>query len=138
MRPIRKEGDYQAPLTEIATLMDDPMGSPAADRLDILTALVEAYEAARVPIEAPDPVSASLFMMEQKSLQRRDLEYAIGSRSRVADVLNRRRALTLPMIRALKPRSRYPRERADPALRDEWVRFARDCRPGPRPPYAAI
>jgi HTH-type transcriptional regulator/antitoxin HigA len=54
-----------------------------------------------MPIEAPDPIAAILFMMEQKGLQRRDLEPAIGSRARVAEILNRRRALTLPMIRAL-------------------------------------
>jgi HTH-type transcriptional regulator/antitoxin HigA len=76
-------------------------GHGRGDRLDVLTALVEAYEAARFPIEAPDPISAILFMMGQKQLGRRDLEPAIGSRARVAEVLNRRRALTLPMIRRL-------------------------------------
>jgi HTH-type transcriptional regulator/antitoxin HigA len=101
VRPIRTEADYQAALTEIASLMDASMGSPAGDRLDVLATLVEAYEAVHFPIEAPDPISAVLFMMEQKGLTRRDLEPAIGSRARVAEVLNRRRALTLPMIRAL-------------------------------------
>jgi HTH-type transcriptional regulator/antitoxin HigA len=101
VRPIRTEADYQEALTEIASLMDASMGSPAGDRLDVLATLVEAYEAVHFPIEAPDPISAILFMMEQKGLTRRDLEPAIGSRARVAEVLNRRRALTLPMIRAL-------------------------------------
>ena len=59
------------------------------------------YEAAHVPIAAPDPIGAILFMMEQKQLGRRDLEPAMGSQARVAEVLNRRRALTLPMIRRL-------------------------------------
>src|ERR1700733_7443713 len=101
VRPIRTEADYQQSLAEIATLMDAGMGSGDGDRLDVLATLVEAYEAAHVPIEAPDPISAALFMMEQKALTRRDLEPAIGSRARVAEVLNRRRPLTLPMIRAL-------------------------------------
>src|SRR5271165_609440 len=101
VRPIRTEADHQAALTEIATLMDAAMGTPDGDRLDVVATLVEAYEAAHMPIEAPDPICAILFMMEQKQLGRRDLEPAIGSRARVAEVLNRRRALTLPMIRRL-------------------------------------
>ena len=101
VRPIRTEADHQAALAEIATLMDAGMGTPAGDRLDVLATLVEAYEAARIPIAPPDPIGAIQFMMEQKRLSRRDLEPAIGSRARVAEVLNRRRALTLPMIRAL-------------------------------------
>lgn len=101
VRPIRTEVDYQASLAEIARLMDAGAGTPEGDRLDVLATLVEAYEAAHIPVEAPDPVGAILFMMEQKGITRRDLEPAIGSRARVAEVLNRRRALTLPMIRAL-------------------------------------
>jgi HTH-type transcriptional regulator / antitoxin HigA len=101
VRPIRTEADLQAALADIATLMNAEKGTPEGDRLDILATLVEAYEAAHVLIEAPDPISAILFMMEQKHLSRRDLEPAIGSRARVAEVLNRRRTLTLPMIRRL-------------------------------------
>ncbi len=101
VRPIRTEADYKAALAEIETLMNATMGSPEGDRLDVLATLAEAYETVHVPIEAPDPISAIVFMMEQKRLSRRDLEPAIGSRARVAEVLNRRRPLTLPMIRAL-------------------------------------
>ena len=101
VHPIRTKADHQAALAEIATLMGAKKGTPAGDRLDVLATLVEAYEAAHVPVEAPDPIGAVLFMMEQKQLGRRDLEPAIGSRARVAEVLNRRRALTLPMIRRL-------------------------------------
>ena len=101
VRPIRTEADHQAALAEIATLMDAGMGTPEGDRLDVLATLVEAYEAAHIPIAPPDPIEAIRFMMEQKRLSRRDLEPAIGSRARVAEVLNHRRALTLPMIRAL-------------------------------------
>ena len=102
VRPIRTEADYKAALAEIETLMNATMGSPEGDRLDVLATLAEAYETVHVPIEAPDPISAIVFMMEQKRLSRRDLEPAIGSRARVAEVLNRRRPLTLPMIRALR------------------------------------
>ena len=101
VRAIRTEADHQAALAEIATLMDAKAGTPEGDRLDVLATLVEAYEATHIPVEAPDPISAILFMMEQKQLGRRDLEPAIGSRARVAEVLNRRRTLTLPMIRRL-------------------------------------
>jgi len=101
VRPIRTEADHQAALAEIETLMNAEKGTPEGDRLDVLATLVEAYEAAHVPIDAPDPISAIFFMMEQKRLSRRDLEQAIGSRARVAEVLNRRRALTLSMIRRL-------------------------------------
>lgn len=101
LRPIRTEADHQAALAEIASLMNAGADTPAGDRLDILATLVGAYEAVHTPIGAPDPVDAILSMMEQKQLSRRELEPAIGSRARVAEVLNRRRALTLPMIRAL-------------------------------------
>ena len=67
----------------------------------MLATLIEAYEARQYPILAPDPIAAVMFMMEQKGLTRRDLEPAIGSRGRVSEILNRRRPLTLPMVRAL-------------------------------------
>ncbi len=101
VRPIRTEADHQAALAVVATLMDAKKDTSEGDRLDVLATLIEAYETAHIPIAAPDPISAILFMMEQKQLGRRDLEPAIGSRARVAEVLNRRRALTLPMIRRL-------------------------------------
>jgi HTH-type transcriptional regulator/antitoxin HigA len=101
VRPIRSAADHRAVLAEIETLMHARPGTPDGDRLDVLATLVEAWEARHVPIEAPDPIAAILFMMDQKGLSRRDLEPAIGSRARVAEILNRRRALTLPMIRGL-------------------------------------
>jgi HTH-type transcriptional regulator/antitoxin HigA len=101
IRPIKTDADYAAALKEIEGLMHAEAGSPEGDRLDLLVTLVEAYEASRFPIEAPDPIEAIRFMMEQKGLTRRDLEPAIGARNRVAEVLNRKRPLTLPMIRRL-------------------------------------
>jgi HTH-type transcriptional regulator/antitoxin HigA len=101
VRPIRSETDRRAVLAEIETLMGSEPGTPDGDRLDVLATLVEAWEERHTPVEPPHPIAAIVFMMEQKGLQRRDLEPAIGSRARVAEILNRRRALTLPMIRAL-------------------------------------
>jgi HTH-type transcriptional regulator/antitoxin HigA len=103
VRPLRTADDHSAALSEIESLMSAEADTPAGDRLDVLVSLVEAWEAKHVPIDAPDPIAAIVFMMEQKGLSRRDLETAIGSRARVAEILNRRRALTLPMIRALSP-----------------------------------
>lgn len=101
IRPIRTKADYRAALKEAERLWDAEPGTPAGDRVDVLVTLIEAYEAKRFPIPAPDPIAAIVFMMEQKGVTRRDLEPAIGSRGRVSEVLNRKRPLTLPMVRAL-------------------------------------
>lgn len=101
VRPLRTLDDHRSALAEIEALMAAEADTVEGDRLDVLVSLVEAWEARHVPIEAPDPIAAIVFMMEQKGLTRRDLEPAIGSRARVAEILNKRRALTLPMIRAL-------------------------------------
>jgi HTH-type transcriptional regulator / antitoxin HigA len=85
----------------VERLWDADPGTPAGDRVDVLVTLIEAYEAKQHPIPAPDPITAIEFMMEQKDLTRRDLEPVIGSRSRVSEVLTRKRPLTLPMVRAL-------------------------------------
>ena len=123
VRPLIRSAaaDHRAALAEIETLMRAKHGSPDGDRLDVLATLVEAWEARHVPIEAPDPIDAILFMMEQKGLERRDLEPAIGSRARVAEILNRKRALTLPMIRALSVLLDLP---AEILIRDYPVRRA--------------
>lgn len=101
VRPVRTAADHRAALTEIESLMTAEPDTPEGDRLDVLVSLVEAWEARHLPVEAPDPIAAIVFMMGQKGLNRRDLEPALGSRARVAEILNRRRALTLPMIRGL-------------------------------------
>src|SRR5438067_8054584 len=101
IRPIRTEADYQATLSEIERLFDAPRDSPEADRLEVLTTLVEAYEARHFPIPAPDPVEALHYYLESRGLSRRDLEPYLGSRARVAEVLNRKRTLSLEMIRRL-------------------------------------
>lgn len=101
IRPIRTKVDYRAALREVERLWDAEPGTPAGDKVEVLVTLIEAYEARHHLIPAPDPIAAILFMLEQKGLTRRDLEPAIGSRGRVSEVLNRKRPLTLPMVRAL-------------------------------------
>ena len=104
IKPIRTKADHRAALKEIDRLMDAKAGTPAGDRLDILTTLVERYESQHEPIEPPDPIDALLYHMESRDLKRRDLEPYLGSRARVAEVLNRRRPLTIDMIRKLHSR----------------------------------
>lgn len=100
-RPIRTEADYDQALAEIETLLEAQPETPEGDRLELLTALVEVYERKRHPILPPDPIEALLYHMESRGLTRRDLEPYLGSRARVAEVLNRRRGLTIEMIRRL-------------------------------------
>ena len=103
IQPIHTTKDYKAALREISRLMaDDPVsGTAEGDRLDILATLVQAYEARHFPIDAPDPVEAIRFRMEQSGLSVKDLEPLIGKSNRVYEVLNRKRPLTLAMIRRL-------------------------------------
>ncbi|HKU77603.1 MAG TPA: hypothetical protein VJR02_27065 [Pyrinomonadaceae bacterium] len=101
IKPIKNERDYRNTLKEIDSLMDARSNTAEGDRLDVLVTLVEAWEEKHWPIDLPDPVEAILFAMEHRGLSRRDLEPFIGSRARVAEVLNHKRPLTLPMIRRL-------------------------------------
>ena len=101
IRPIRSDADYQAALETAARLMDAEPGTTDSDRLEVLAALIEDYEEKHFPIDAPDPIEAIKFRMEQQGLRPVDLQSFIGSRGRVTEVLSRRRALTLPMIRRL-------------------------------------
>lgn len=101
IKPIKNERDYRRALQEIDRLMDARPNTADGDRLDVLVTLVEAWEEKHWPIDLPDPVDAILFAMEQRGLSRRDLEPFIGSRARVAEILNHKRSLTLPMIRRL-------------------------------------
>jgi len=112
IRPIHTQADSKAALREISALMEsdpDP-GTPEGDRLDILATLVKAYEAEHVPIAAPDPVEAIKFRMEQGGLSVKDLEPLIGKSNRVYEVLNRKRPLTLAMIRRLHRKLGIPAE----------------------------
>jgi HTH-type transcriptional regulator / antitoxin HigA len=102
LRPIRNEEDYETALEEIAALWEAESGTPEADRLEILMMLVEAYEAEHYPIPDPDPIELILHVMDARGLTRRDLEPYLGSRARVSEILNRRRPLSLEMIRKLQ------------------------------------
>jgi HTH-type transcriptional regulator/antitoxin HigA len=101
IKPIHSEADYQTALTQIEALWDAPDGCEAADQLEVLSMLVEAYEKTHFSITAPDPVDFLLYVMETRDLTRKDLEPYIGPRGRVSDILNRVRPLTLEMIRRL-------------------------------------
>jgi HTH-type transcriptional regulator/antitoxin HigA len=102
VRPIRTEEDHEEAISRIEKLIGAAAGTPEADELDLLATLVDAYEAKHYPMDAPDPVVAIEFRMEQLGLTRKDLEPFIGSRARVSEVLNRKRGLTLEMIKRLR------------------------------------
>ena len=101
IRPIKTKVDYQAALDEIESLFDAEPGTPEGDRLEILTTLVEAYEDRHYSLPMPDPIAAIEYHMESRGLSRRDLEPYLGSRARVSEILNRRRPLSMEMIRRL-------------------------------------
>jgi HTH-type transcriptional regulator / antitoxin HigA len=101
IKPIRTEADYRATLLEIDRLMGAAPASPEGDRLDVLVTLVEAYERRHFPMDLPDPIEAIRFTMDQRGLTVKDLEPAMGRSNRVYEVLNRKRPLTLAMIRRL-------------------------------------
>lgn len=104
LKPIRTKADYEAALAEVERLWGSKSGTPKGDRLDVLATLIDVYEAKPYPMDPPDPVEAIRFRMEQQGLTRKDLEPMIGPRNRVADVLNRKRSLSIEMIRQLHDR----------------------------------
>ncbi len=110
IRPIRKASDHERALKRIQALMTAKPGTDDGDELDVLATLVDVYEAKQLPIDAPDPIEAIKFRMEQLGLERKDLEPFIGSRARVSEVLNKRRGLSLKMIRALHEELEIPLE----------------------------
>jgi HTH-type transcriptional regulator/antitoxin HigA len=110
LKPIRTEADHKAALAEVKRLWGAKLGTPAGDRLDVLATLIDAYESEHHPIDPPDPIEAIKFRMEQQGLTRRDLEGIIGTRTRIAEVLNRRRALSIGMIRRLHAKLGIPAE----------------------------
>ena len=106
--PIRYEADYEATLGAIDSLMGAAPDTPEGNRLEVLVTLVEAYEAHRWPVEAPDPVALIEHAMEARGYRQKDLAAVIGSQPHASEVLSRRRPLTLPMIRALSARWNIP------------------------------
>jgi len=99
--PIRTDADHEAALREIEMLWGAAEGTPEGDRLDVLATLVEAYEDKRWPIADLDPVAAIEAAMAHEGRTRADLAALLGSKSRASEILRRKRALTLPMIRTI-------------------------------------
>jgi HTH-type transcriptional regulator/antitoxin HigA len=110
IRPIHTKKEHKAALLEIKQLWDAPAKSPQADRLEVLALLVEQYEKQHYPIHDVDPIEFIEHVMDSRGLTRKDLEHVIGTRGRVADVLNRVRPLTLEMIRRLVTQLELPAE----------------------------
>jgi HTH-type transcriptional regulator/antitoxin HigA len=102
IHPIRTERDHERAVARISELMSARPGTPEGDELDVLATLVDAYEAKHQAIDAPDPIRAIQFRMEQQGLTRKDLESLIGSRARVSEVLTGKRSLTLDMVRRVR------------------------------------
>ena len=103
IRPLHTEADYQEALAVVSALVDaDPApDTPEGDKLEILSMLVERYEAGHFPMDLPDPIAAIRFRMEQAGLTPRDMQPYLGNLNRVYEVLNGKRALSLAMIRRL-------------------------------------
>ena len=112
IRAIHTEDDYAAALRAASHLVDlDPeVGTPDGDHLEILATLIERYEAVHFPLDLPDAVEAIKFRMEQAGLSARDLQPYIGNLNRVYEVLNRKRGLSLAMIRRLSRELSIPAE----------------------------
>jgi len=110
IKPIRTQRDYKAALAEIERVFEAKPGTPDGDRLEILATLVEAYEERHHPIPPSDPIDAILYFMESRGLSRKDLEPYLGSRAKVSEVLNRKRPLSIDMIRRLHTGLAIPAE----------------------------
>lgn len=107
---LKTEKEYEAALERIEALMDAPPGSAEEEELELLAMLVEKFEQEHYPIELPDPVEAIKFRMEQEGLARKDMIKYLGSQSKVSEVLNYKRPLSLTMIRALNVGLEIPAE----------------------------
>src|SRR5438876_682451 len=112
IKPIRNEANYRQALNTVKPYFahEPEPDSVDGERFEILLTLIEAYEAKHFPIDLPDPVEAIKFRMEQAGLTPKDLESMIGQRNRVYEVLNRKRPLTLKMIRNLHTQLNIPAE----------------------------
>jgi len=110
VRPIKTESDYDYALARIETLWEAKQNTPNGDELKVLVTLVEAYESEKYPIYPPDPIEAIKFRMKQMNLRKMDLEKYLGSKSRVTEVLQRKRKLSLNMIKSLYKEFGIPAE----------------------------
>lgn len=101
LRLIKTEADYQEALNRLEELFDAQPGTEEGDELEVLSFLIDSYEKANFPIEAPDPIEAVKFRMEQLGIKQKDLAEVLGFKSRVSEIMNKKRKLTLEMIRKL-------------------------------------
>lgn len=106
IKPIRTESDYTSALADLENVFDAPKGTSENDLAEILITLIDKYESEHYPIEAPDPIEAIKIRMAEMDLHQKDLMSFVGTKSRgtISNILNKRRPLTLPMIRALGPK----------------------------------
>jgi HTH-type transcriptional regulator/antitoxin HigA len=108
IKPIKTEKDYQNALSRLEEIFDSRPGTSEGDELDILALLIERYETEHYPIEAPDPIEAIKFRMEQMGYKQKDLEEIIGYKGHVSEILNKKRKLSLEMIRNLHEKLNIP------------------------------
>jgi len=106
--PIKTEKDYQNALKRLELVFDAKKGTEKGDELEILSILIDKYENEKFPIEMPDPIEAIKFRMEQMGLKQKDLVKLVGFKSRVSEIMNRKRKLTLDMIRKLNTTLHIP------------------------------
>jgi HTH-type transcriptional regulator/antitoxin HigA len=104
MKLIKTEEDYKFALNRLEAIFDAPIGTPESDEADVLALLIDEYEKQHYPIDAPDPIEAIKIRMEEMNLKQADLVTEIGGKSRVSEILNKKRKLTVEMIRNLTVR----------------------------------
>lgn len=108
VKVIKTEEDYNSALKRLEKIFDAPVNSQDGDEAELLTVLIEKYEEEHYPIESPDPIEAIRFRMEQMNMNKKDLAEVIGYKSRVSEILNRKRKLSLNMIRQLHKKLHIP------------------------------
>ena len=102
IKPLKNERDYEKALERLDVIFDAPANSPEGDEAEILSMLIDNYENEHYPIEAPDPIEAIKIRMEEMNLKQKDLVGVIGGKSRVSEILNKKKRLTVDMIRELE------------------------------------
>ena len=110
IKPIKTKKDYEQALARLEVIFDAKKGTSQGDELEILGILIDQYENEHFPIDLPDPIEAIKFRMEQLGYKQKDLEDVLGLKSRVSEILNRKRKLTLDMIRKLNVELGIPTE----------------------------
>ncbi len=110
LKPIKTSEDYEKAMSRLEEIFDSQKGTAQGDELEILAMIIDNYESEKFPIDFPDPISAIHFRMEQMGMKQKDLVDMIGFKSRVSEVLNRKRKLTLNMIRKLNTQLQIPTE----------------------------